>query len=61
MNFHTATNIARQRQTELRSLAADCQRTPRSLIPRWHLTWSRARLSGDQPCIVLIISMTRTI
>lgn len=60
MNFRTITNIARQRQTELRSQAAECRRTPGRIIPRWHLSWSRAKLSGDQPSVVLIISVTRT-
>jgi hypothetical protein len=53
--------MARQRQTELRSQAAECQRAPRRIIPRWHLSWSRANLSGDQPSVIIIISMTRMV
>jgi hypothetical protein len=59
MNFRPITSMARQRQTELRTQAAECQQTPARIIPRWHLSWTRARLSGDQPSVVITISMTR--
>jgi hypothetical protein len=60
MNFHTMTEIARQRRTELRTQAAEFRLTPVRTIPRWHLSWTRAKLSGDQPSLVLIISVSRT-
>jgi hypothetical protein len=60
MNFHTITNVAGQRQSEVRFQAAECRRTQGRIIPGWHLSWSRAKLSGDQPTVVLIISLTRT-
>jgi len=60
MNFHTITDIARQRRTELRTHAAECRLTPGRTIPRWHLSWTRTKLSGDQSSLILIISVTRT-
>jgi hypothetical protein len=59
MNFRTITDIARQRQTELRAQAAECRLTPGRTILRWHLSWTRTKLSGDQPSLILIISVTR--
>lgn len=60
MNYRTITGIAGQRQAELHSQATECRRKPVRLIPHWHLTWSRTKLPGDQPSVVLIISATRT-
>jgi hypothetical protein len=59
MNFQTITNIAGQRQTELRSQAAECRRAPGRTIPRWRLSWSRAKLPGDRLSVVLVITVTR--
>jgi hypothetical protein len=60
MNFHAITDIARQRQAELRTQAAESRLPPGRMIPRWRLSWTRTTLSGDQPSLVLIISVTRT-
>jgi hypothetical protein len=61
MNFYTIADLARQRQAELRTQAAQCRLAHGRTIPRWHLSWTRTKLSGDQPSLVLIISVTRTI
>jgi hypothetical protein len=60
MNFHTITDVARQRQAELRVQAAEGRLTPGRTILRWHLSWTRTKLSGDQPSLIVMISVTRT-
>jgi hypothetical protein len=60
MNFHAITDIARQRQAELRTQAAEGRLPSGRTIPRWRLSWTRTTLPGDQPSLVLIISVTRT-
>jgi hypothetical protein len=60
VNYRTIASMAGQRQAELQSQATECRRKPRRIIPHWHLTWSRTKLPGDQPSVVLIISATRT-
>jgi hypothetical protein len=59
MNYHTITGVAGQRQAELRSQAAQSRLTHGRTTLRWRVSWSGARLSGDQPSVVLIISATR--
>ena len=55
--------IAGQRRAELRREAAECRRAPRHrLLPRWHVSWSRARLSPAAEkgsSLVIIISASR--
>jgi hypothetical protein len=57
-----ATSIAAQRQAELRTQAAECRRPTRHLIPRWHVSWSRTKLSpatDKGSSLVIIISASR--
>jgi hypothetical protein len=60
MNPGVARSLAAQRQTELRSIATDCHRTPAArFIPRWHLSLARIRLAHSGSSLVIIISAYR--
>jgi hypothetical protein len=59
----TAQAITEQHHAELRSRVAECRRTSGRVFPRWHVSWSRTRLSpaADKgSALVIIISASRT-
>jgi hypothetical protein len=56
-------DLTAQHHAELRKLATECRRPSAHWLPRWHVSWTRTRLSpaerhaGDS--LVIIISATR--
>jgi hypothetical protein len=62
MNPRNAMALAGQRQQEIAQHVAESRRGPVRRFPRWHLTWTRTRLSQPSPggsSLVIIISAHR--
>jgi hypothetical protein len=63
LNHEAVKTLACQRQADLRTQVTQCRRKPAShLIPRWHVSWSRTRLSPAAQkgsSLVIIISASR--
>lgn len=62
MNPQFALTLAGQRQQEIAQQVAESRRGPVRRFPRWHLTWTRTRLSPvgrGGSSLVIIISTHR--
>jgi hypothetical protein len=62
LNPQTARTLTDQRREELRSVAAECRRTPAHRFSHWHVSWSRTRLSPEPSkgsSLVIIVSASR--
>jgi|HubBroStandDraft_5_1064220.scaffolds.fasta_scaffold623603_2 hypothetical protein len=62
LDHQSVKTLAEQHQTELRRQASECRQIRRHLIPRWHVSWSRTRLSAvteKGSSLVIIISANR--
>jgi hypothetical protein len=58
----TAKAITEQHHAELRSQVSECRRPGGRIFPRWHVSWSRTRLSPATEkgsALVIIISASR--
>ncbi|HEY1622687.1 MAG TPA: hypothetical protein VGG16_02725 [Streptosporangiaceae bacterium] len=63
LNTAAARSLTEQHSSELRTQVAECRRTSGHFLPRWHVSWSRARLSpasAKGSSLVIIISASRT-
>jgi hypothetical protein len=63
LDHRAVKTLAEQRQAELLCQAAECRRSTPHLIPRWHVSWSRTRLSQATEkgsALVIVISASRT-